>query len=316
MTTFAASLTARLSSRAIGVCFAFVAAIVSGVSVYVNSKGVSHFDDATVYTTAKNAVAGALLVVLAIPVITAAARPGSRAPRPQGRRQWLGLVAIACIGGSIPFVLFFEGLSRATATQAAFLQKTLVIWVALLAVPLLRERIRPVHLATIALVVAGQAWIAGDVGTVTFGSGEAMIFAATILWAVEVILVKRLVVGIDPRTLAASRMALGVVVLGAWIAVSGRASELAGLSAAQWQWATLTGLLLTGYVATWYAALAFAPAIDVTAVLVFGAVITAVLAGTIDGAAVSVAGIALITAGVALVGVGALRRSTAQAARS
>ena len=49
------------------------------------------------------------------------------------------------IGGSVPFVLFFEGLARAEATQAAFIQKTLVVWVALLAVPLLRERFGVPH---------------------------------------------------------------------------------------------------------------------------------------------------------------------------
>ena len=47
-----------MSTRATGVAIAFVTAVVSGISVYVNSKGVSHFDDATVYTTAKNASPG------------------------------------------------------------------------------------------------------------------------------------------------------------------------------------------------------------------------------------------------------------------
>ncbi len=310
------TLPSRLSGRAIGVGFALVAATVSGVAVYVNSKGVAHFDDATVYTTAKNAVAGVLLLALALPVLAGDSRFGQRARRPRTRRAWFGLVALACIGGSVPFVLFFEGLSRATATQAAFIQKTLVIWVALLAVPLLRERVRPVHLAAITLVVAGQAWLAGDAGTIVFGSGETMILAATLMWAVEVILVKRLVVGVDPRVLAAGRMALGVVILLIWVVVSGRMSDLAGLTAVQWQWALVTGLLLTAYVGTWYAALAFAPAIDVTAVLVFGAVITAVLAGAIDGVAVDLVGAGLVTAGVILAGVTALTRRPGRVAQS
>ncbi|MGZ8783727.1 MAG: hypothetical protein ACXWZB_09555, partial [Gaiellaceae bacterium] len=62
MSTLSAQpLLARFSTRTLGVMLAFVTACVSGVAVYVNSKGVSRFDDATVYTTAKNAVAGALL---------------------------------------------------------------------------------------------------------------------------------------------------------------------------------------------------------------------------------------------------------------
>ena len=303
------------STRAIGIALAFATAVVSGAAVFVNAHGVSHFDDATVYTTAKNAVAGLLLVALAAPILTAPRGEARAGARPRSRDQWAGLVALAAVGGSVPFVLFFEGLSRATATQAAFIHKTLVVWVALLAVPLLRERLGPAHLAAIGLVLAGQAWLAGDPGVVVFGAGEALVLAATLLWAVEVILVKRLVAGLDPRTLAAARMGLGTVILLAWLAASGRGGDLFALGADQWSWAVLTGLLLTAYVATWYAALARAQAVDVTAVLVFGAVVTAVLERVTDGAAIDLVGVALVTLGAALAGVVALRAAP-RAARS
>ena len=298
-----------MTTRAAGIAIAFVTAVISGISVYVNSKGVSHFDDATVYTTAKNAVAGLLLVALALPVLmTRPAQGGTRA-RPAGRREWLGLVAIGCIGGSVPFVLFFEGLSQATATQAAFIHKTLVVWVAILAVALLRERLGPLHIAAIALVVAGQAWlVGGGLGAVAFGRGEAMILAATLLWAVEVVLAKALLASLDTRTLAAARMGLGTVVLVGWLAVTGRIGDLLGLGSEQWVWVIATGLLLTAYVATWYAALARAQAVDVTAVLVFGAVVTVVIASVADGAAANPIGIALVTIGAAVIAVAPLRR--------
>jgi hypothetical protein len=83
---------------------------------------------------------------------------------PRGPAQWAGLAAVAIVGGSVPFILFFEGLARVTSTDAAFIQKTLVIWVALLAVPLLRERIGPWHLAAIAALVWGQAILGGGIG--------------------------------------------------------------------------------------------------------------------------------------------------------
>ncbi len=304
-----------MTARATGIAIAFATAVVSGIAVYVNSKGVSHFDDATVYTTAKNAVAGLLLVALALPISMARRTAGSRRARPATRREWLGLVALACIGGSVPFVLFFEGLSQATATQAAFIHKTLVVWAAILAVVLLRERIGPLHLAAIALVVAGQAWlVGGGLGTVTFGAGELMILAATLLWAVEVILAKVLLGSLDSRTLAAARMGFGTVVLVGWLAVTGRAGDLLALGSEQWVWAIATGLLLTAYVATWYAALARAQAVDVTAVLVFGAVVTAVIARVADGAAFDPVGVALITGGAAIVALAALRSSGARAA--
>jgi drug/metabolite transporter (DMT)-like permease len=154
--------------------------------------------------------------------------------------------------------------------------------------------------AAIAFVIAGQAALVGDAGTIAFGVGEAMILAATLLWAVEVVLAKRLLAGIPVRTLAVARMGLGTLVLLIWVAASGRAADLTDLTGVQWSWALLTGILLTGYVATWYSALARAQAVDVTAVLVFGAVITAVLANAADGAAFDVTGVVLVTIGATL----------------
>ena len=283
-----------MSRRSTGIALAFVTACISGVSIWVNAHAVTRFGDATVYTTAKNAVAGLLLVTLAL------AAAGGKKRRARLRNHSPALVAIALIGGSVPFVLFFEGLARAQATQASFIQKTLVVWVALLAVPLLRERLGAAHYAAIAFVIAGQAALVGSAGTIAFGTGEAMILAATLLWAVEVILAKQLLTDIDPGTLGAARMGLGALVLLGWLAATGRLDDLARLGGDQWAWVVLTGLLLTGYVATWYAALARAQAVDVTAVLVFGAVVTAWLAHTFDGATFDITGVALVTAGVAL----------------
>ena len=297
-----------MSRRATGIALALVTATISGVAVFVNSYGVKRFDDATVYTTAKNGVAGLLLLGFALAAFAASDRDRERwAPRT--RRRWAALLAIAVVGGSVPFVLFFEGLARASATQAAFIHKTLVVWVALLAVPLLRERLGPAHFAAIGLLLAGQAAIVGGAGTISFGLGEAMILAATLLWAVEVVLVKHLLGSFASPLLAAARLGLGTLLLVGFLAVSGRPGDLAALGSEQWAWALITGVLLAGYVATWYAALARAQAVDVTAVLVFAAVVTAVLDRGVEGVPVDALGLGLIAAGVALVTVLAVRRS-------
>jgi drug/metabolite transporter (DMT)-like permease len=291
-------------TRSAGIALAFVTACISGVSIWLNARAVKHFSDATVYTTAKNAVAGVLLLVLVLTLGSS-----GRASLPSiARRRWPALLAVAVIGGSIPFVLFFEGLKRSEATQAAFIQKTLVVWVALLAVPLLRERFRWPHALAIVFLMGGQAWLAGKLGTVAFGQGEAMILGATLLWSVEIVFVKHLLDSVPPRVMAAARMALGTVLLLCWLALTGKLDDLAALSALQWRWALLTGLLLTGYVATWFAALARAQAIDVTAVLVFGAVVTAILSGVVDGAAIGVGGTMLVALGSGLVAWAAVRR--------
>ena len=70
----------------------------------------------------------------------------------------------------------------------------------------------------------------------------------------------------------------------------------------------VTGLILAGYVAIWFAALARAQAVDVTAVLVFGAVVTALLSRWADGVTFDLGAVALITLGAILIAVPARRR--------
>lgn len=293
-----------------GLWWALAAATVSGVAVFVNAYGVRAVPDATVYTTAKNLVAAIVLIGLFV----GRARVGRSVRRPARLRPGAlaGLAAVAVVGGSIPFILFFEGLARASSSQTAFIQKTLVIWVALMAVPLLGERIGLLHVAAIAALVAGQALLAGGVGSLRFGTAEGLVLAATLLWAVEVVLARRLLRDIPVDVLAVARMGGGVLLLLGWVAVSGRWPQLAGLSPAGWAWAALTGAILAGYVGLWFTALALAPAVDVTAVLVVAAIITSGLNLAVHGSAVGPltgAGLVTVVAGAGLAIVASRRRT-------
>jgi drug/metabolite transporter (DMT)-like permease len=260
-----------------GVLLAFGTAAISALSVYVNAFGVKLVPDAAVYTTAKNGIAALILVGLAMAL-------GARHEVPTlGRRQRSGLVAIALIGGSVPFVLFFSGLALATAPTAAFIHKTLFVWVALMAVPLLGERLGLIPVAAMGVLLLGQVLMTPPTG-MGWGPGETMIAAATLLWAVEVVVAKRLLTGVSAPLLAASRMGLGVVFLVGYLALSGRLAGLAALPAEALGWILATGVLLAGYVATWYGALRLAPATTVTSILVVAAVGTGVLSALTTGA--------------------------------
>jgi drug/metabolite transporter (DMT)-like permease len=293
-----------------GVLLAFGTAAISGLSVYLNSFGVKLVSDAAVYTTAKNGVAAIVLVALAL------AFGAGREARALDSRNRLGLVAIAIIGGSIPFVLFFSGLAIATAPTAAFIQKTMFIWVALMAVPFLGERLGLIQIGALGTLLVGQALIAPPTG-MGWGAGETMIAAATLMWSVEVVLAKRLLTGISPQLLGASRMGLGLVILLGYLAVSGRLGGLAAIGGEAWLWVLITGGLLAGYVATWFGALRLASATTVTSVLVVAAVVTGVLSALNKGVAPDpkvVAGYLLVIAGTALVAyLTALRPSAADA---
>lgn len=255
-----------------GMAYAIGAAVVSGFAVFTNGLAIRRFDDATVYTTAKNLIAGALLITALAARQRSTDRPGARlAPATAPR-----LAIVALIGGSIPFVLFFEGLSRATSTNAAFIHKTLVIWVAIGAGVVLRERLTVVHVAAIGVVLAGHLVVTGGSPT-SLGAGELMILAATLLWAVEVVVVKQTLSTVPSHVAAVGRMAGGSLLLLAWLGVRGDVGALLSMSTRQWAWLTLTGATLSVFVVTWYAALSLAPAVDVTAILVLGAVITGLL---------------------------------------
>jgi drug/metabolite transporter (DMT)-like permease len=280
-----------------GVLLAFGTAAISGLAVYLNSFGVKLVSDAAVYTTAKNGVAAALLVALAL------ALGAGREARALDGRNRLGLVAIAIIGGSIPFVLFFSGLAIATAPTAAFIHKTMFVWVALMAVPFLGERLGIISLAALATLLAGQALIAPPTG-MGWGAGETMIAAATLLWSVEIVIAKRLLVGVSPQLLGAARMGLGLVVLVGYLAVSGKLGGFGVITGEAWMWILVTGGLLAGYVATWFAALRLAPATTVTSVLVVAAVVTGVLTAFSKGTTPDptvVVGYLLVIGGTALV---------------
>lgn len=275
-----------------GLFLALAAAVISGFAVYANSYGVRAFGDATVYTTAKNLVAA--IVLTAVVALAGKRANGEGFTRPAGPAQWAGLAVVAVIGGSVPFILFFSGLARVSGTSVAFIQKTLVVWVALLAVPVLRERLGTRHVVAIGALVWGQAVLGHGLRAIPLSSGTAMIGAATLLWAVETVVVKRLLGSLSALTVGAARMGLGTLILISYTLITTKWSTLTAIGWHQWSWAISTGLILAAYVATWFAALARAAAIDVTAVLVAGAIITALLQG---GPAVVWAGIALIAAG-------------------
>lgn len=285
-----------------GILLAASTALISGVSIWVNSSGVAAYGNATAYTTAKNVAAA--LVIAAVFLVARRARGADAVSvtRPSRPRQWWGLLYVAILGGAVPFLLFFGGLASTASTQAAFLHKTLIVWVALLAIPLLKERLTLWHGAAIVLLLLGQLGLAGAVSFAP-DLGIVMIGAATLMWAVEVIATKRLLVGVTPWTVSLVRMGGGSVALLAWAAATGALSGVMPRTSAQWGWVLLTGLLLAGYVLTWHQALWRAPAVDVTAVLVLGAIITAVLAGVFDGAPVAAKApwLALLAAGGLLV---------------
>jgi drug/metabolite transporter (DMT)-like permease len=288
----------------LGLGLAAMTAIISGISVFVNSFAVKELPDAGLFTTLKNGVAALVLLGVALPVLR---RRGTslRLDRSAGVR----LTMIAIVGGSVPFLLFFTGLAMASAPSAAFIHKTLFIWVALLAVPFLGERLGWLQVAALGGLLASQILIVPPNG-VAWGVGETMIAAATLLWSVEVILAKRLLARVDPLVVGVGRLGIGVVFLFGYLLLTGKLALIGTLGMSQWTWVLLTGVLLAGYVGTWFSALRLAPATVVTSVLVLAAPITASLDVVFNGkvlAQTALTGYGLVLMAAALLVVGSFR---------
>jgi drug/metabolite transporter (DMT)-like permease len=292
-----------------GVALATATALISGVSVFANGLVIGEFDDPVVLTGVRNAVVGAVLLAVLL------ASGGRREVRALPRRTAGALTVIAVVGGSVPFILFFSGLAEASGPGAALIHKTLFVWVAVLAVPFLGESLGLAQVAALGVLLAGTLLV-GPAGELGAGPGELMILAATLLWAVEVVIARRLLARdrVSVRLATTARMALGALLILAFLAVTGRAEGIVALTSWQWLLVVATGVLLLGYVTTWYAALQRAPASLVASILVGGAVVTAVLAiartGTIPAPDVET-GLALLAVGVAMAIVVGARRPLA-----
>lgn len=259
-----------------GVVLALATAGISGLSIFVNAFAVKQLPDPAVYTTLKNGIAA--LVLLGVAAVTI--RPATVRTLPA--RSWGWLTVIGVIGGSLPFLLFFTGLAQASAPSAAFIHKTLFVWVALLAVPFLGERLGLAQVGALAVLLGGQLLIVPPAGVV-WGTGETLIAAATMLWSLETIVARRLLRKVPSAVVGVGRLGIGLVVLVGFLIVTGKAATVATLTAEQWGWAIVTGGLLSAYVGTWFAALQRAPASVVTAILVLGAPVTAALQGFQSG---------------------------------
>ena len=127
----------------------------------------------------------------------------------------------------------------------------IVVWVGLLAVIFLRERIGLVQVGAIALLLLSQV-VLGAKGVPVLGPAALLILGATLLWSVEVVIAKVVLPELGAIAGATGRMAIGGALLLGYLAVSGRAASLAHLGATQWGWAAATSVLLLLYVVTWY----------------------------------------------------------------
>lgn len=241
----------------------------SGVAVFLNSLTVKAVGDALVFTTVKN---------LGVAVILGIILSRQKIDWQGVKKNWKQLALIGIIGGSLPFYLFFKGLMLVNPAIGSLIHKTLIFWVALWAIPFLKEKISVKQWLALGLIF-GSNFIIGGLPQLRWGRGEAMILGATLLWAIENVIAKLTLKKVAVDVVVGARMILGSIILLLAVAGSGKLGLVMKLNGAQWLMTLASVGLLTGYVMSWYRALKSAPVTLVATVLTLATIITNVLSG-------------------------------------
>ena len=261
-----------MSSQTKGIYLALVTALISGIAIFVNKFAVGAIQPPLVFTATKNVGVGLLIIILLI------ATKKWQLVKKLTKREFIYLMLIGIIGGSIPFYLYFTGLSQIPAMNAALIHKTLIFWVALIALPLLRERLTKTQMIAVFLLFISNFFIGGFKGF-QLSQGELFVLIATMLWAVENVLAKKILPTVNPDVVTAARMGLGSILLltAAFITTPTALGNMLTLDLTQWFWMIFTMATLLGYVMSWYRALKLAPATTVTSILVASTLVTNIL---------------------------------------
>ncbi|MDD5039987.1 MAG: DMT family transporter [Patescibacteria group bacterium] len=287
-----------------GILFVLATAVISGVSIYVNSIGVK-FANPYVFTGLKN-----VIVALGLCAVVLCAKEWRDIIRLKGK-DWLKLTLIGVIGGSVPFLLFFKGLSLTSAAKGGFIHKTMFLYVSFLAIVFLKEKINKSLLIGLAALVVGSILFLG-IGPQALNWGDCLVFLATLMWAAEIVIAKRTLNTLSPRIVMWGRMFLGSVIIFGFLAVTGQAGSIFSYTAEHWKWIAIASAFLFGYVFTFYTGLKYVRASVATAVLALGAPITSVVTliaqGTVSIHSLQWVGMAFMVAGVvSIVGIRRLR---------
>lgn len=278
-----------------GLLLVLLTAIISGVSIFINKFGVNGLNPYS-FAFAKNVIVSLLLISLIL-----FAKQFSEIKKLK-IKQWSQLATIGLIGGSIPFLLFFKGLTITSAVSASFIQKTMFIFVIILAVIFLKEKLDKKIIIAAGLLLLGNALLT-KLTPAGFNIGDLMILLATVLWAGENTLSKYVLKKVSPTIVAFGRMFFGSLFILAFLIATGNISSIMTFNMSAIGWIFVTSIFLFFYVWTWYTGLASVKVSVATCVLSTGAVITTLLNYIFSGTGITIwqaFGIMTIIAGTAL----------------
>lgn len=268
-------------------------AIISGFSIFINKYGVST-GNAYIFTFLKNSI---VALVLCSSIIMA---KDWKKFKFLSRKQWMSLLLVGIFGGGIPFLLFFKGLSLTSPAGSSFVQKTMFIWIFLLASIFLKEKISK-NLILAGLVLLTSNLLLLKITLITLDAGIILIFIATLFWSIENIISKHLISSTPPRIVIWARMFIGSLTIFGFIFFTNQTTQLFTVTHTQFGWAMVTSVFLLAYVTTWYNGLKYLNVSTASVILMLGSPITTSLAIFSTGRAIT--GLEILSMLLAIFGV-------------
>lgn len=252
-----------------GIILIFSTAVVSTAVVFVSKYGVSVVNP-YVFTALKNIIVAFFFVGWLIMA------KDWRILRQIKRKQWISLLTVGFVGGSVPFLLYFKGLSLTSEVQAAFIHKSMFIFIFVLAAVFLKEKISR------KLLIVGLSLFLGNILLLkltpfNFGRGDFLILLATGLWAIENVLSKHLLRELPARIVVWARMFFGSVFIFIFLFLTNQVGLIFSLNVRQLGWVMITAVFLLSYVASWYAGLKYANVSTAAVILLLAGPMTALI---------------------------------------
>ncbi len=269
----------------------FSTAIISGISIYMNKFAVAGIDS-TIFTFTKNITVALFLFSLLF--FTTKFKEFTLLKK----KDWLKLVLIGLIGGSIPFILFFRGLQLTSGAGASLIHKTMFVFVIVLAVIFLKEKLNKKVIVAMVLLLTGNYLLLRP--SWSFGLGDLLVLTATLLWALENTLSKYVLKELSGNIVAFGRMFFGSMFILIYLGFTNNLGKILTISSAQLSWILVTSSMLFLYVFTWYNGLKHVNVSLATAILLLGSPITTLLK-FLTGSAMSISqsfGIMFLLTGV------------------
>lgn len=244
-------------------------AVVSGFSVFINKFAVS-FSNPYIFTWLKNLTAAVFLSALLL------LAKDWKTLKKVSKKEWFLLVFIGLIGGCIPFLLFFRGLSLISPSWASFWHKTMFLYAGFLAWIFLKEKISKEFLLGSLVLLTGNLILLKKL-SFSFSYGDFLIILAAIFWAIENTLSKYVLKTLNGRIVAWARMFFGSLFMLIFFLTTNQISLIGSLNAEQLIWVVVTSIFLLAYVLFWYNGLKSVPLSQATAILFLGSLITTFL---------------------------------------